>query len=64
MALHSLILTYVVVMLAGVAGTAIYSEMRRRSFEPSSRVDHIFPQCEYVTQNHPAPLLLVFKHGA
>ena len=50
MALHNLILAYVVVMLAGVAGAAIYSEMRRRSFEPSSRVDHIFRcrRCGYV----------------
>jgi hypothetical protein len=55
MALHNLILIYVVVLLAGVAGAAIYSEMRRRSFEPSSRADRIFRcrRCGYVYTDDP-----------
>jgi predicted Zn-ribbon and HTH transcriptional regulator len=55
MALHNLILTYVVVLLAGVAGAAVYSEMRRRSFEPSSMVDRIFRcrRCGYVYTDDP-----------
>ena len=55
MALHHLILSYVVVLLAGVAGAAVYSEMRRRSFEPSSKADSIFRcrRCGYVyTDDH------------
>ncbi len=55
MALHNLILTYVVVLLAGVAGAGIYSELRRRSFEPSSKVDRIFRcgHCGYVYTDDP-----------
>ena len=55
MALHSLILTYVVVLLAGVAGAGIYSELRRRSFEPSSKLDRIFRcrHCGYVYTDDP-----------
>lgn len=37
-----LILTYVLCLLAGVSGIAIYSEMRSRRFGPTSNVDTIF----------------------
>ena len=55
MSLHNLILTYVVVLLAGIAGAGIYSEMRRRRFEPTSRMDRIFRcrRCGYVYTDDP-----------
>jgi len=37
-----LILTYVVSLLAGLSGLAIYSEMRSRRFGPASSEDRIF----------------------
>jgi len=51
----NLILTYVVVLLAGLTGLAIYSELRRRRFEPSSTEDHIFRcrRCGYVYTDDP-----------
>ncbi len=50
MSTANLILTYVVVLLGGVAGAGIYSELRRRSFEPSPSQDRIFRcrRCGYV----------------
>ena len=42
MSIPNLIFTYVVVLLAGLSGVAIYSELRRRRFEPSPSEDHIF----------------------
>jgi len=42
MSIPSLILTYVVVMLGGVAGAGVYSELRRRRFQPGSSEDRIF----------------------
>ena len=45
MSTPNLILTYVVVLLAGLASAAIYSEFRRRSFEPKPSADRIF-RCE------------------
>ena len=50
MSLPNLILTYVVVLLAGVAGAGIYSELRRRRFEPTPSQDRIFRcrRCGYV----------------
>jgi hypothetical protein len=55
MAIHNLILLYVVVLLGGIAAAGIYSELRRRSFEPSSRVDRIFRcrRCGYVYTDDP-----------
>ena len=55
MSLNNLILTYVVTLLAGVAGAAVYSEMRRRRFDPASRVDRIFRcrRCGYVYTDDP-----------
>ena len=42
MSIANLIFTYVVVLLAGLAGAGIYSELRRRRFEPTSTEDRIF----------------------
>jgi len=40
-----LILAYVVSLLAGLSGLAIYSELQRRRFGPASSEDRIF-RCE------------------
>jgi hypothetical protein len=37
-----LILVYMVSLLAGVSGLAVYSEMRRRRFGPAVETDRIF----------------------
>jgi len=41
----TLIFLYVALLLAGVSGLAIYSEFRRRRFEPTPSEDRIF-RCE------------------
>jgi predicted Zn-ribbon and HTH transcriptional regulator len=50
-----LILTYVVVLLAALAGASIYSELRRRSFQPTPSEDRIFRcgRCGYVYTDDP-----------
>ena len=50
MSIPELILTYVVVLLASLAGLGIYSELRRRRFEPGPSEDRIFRcgRCGYV----------------
>lgn len=50
MSISPLILTYVVALLAALAGAAIYSELRRRRFEPTPSKDRIFRcrRCGYV----------------
>jgi predicted Zn-ribbon and HTH transcriptional regulator len=50
MPIHDLILTYVVVLLAALAGLAIYAELRRRRFQPTQSEDRIFRcgRCGYV----------------
>ena len=55
MAIWNLILTYVVVLLAGVGGLAVYSELRRRRFEPTATEDRIFRcgRCGYVYTDDP-----------
>ena len=55
MSVASLILTYVVVLLAALAGTAIYAELRRRRFEPTASEDRIFRcgRCGYVYTDDP-----------
>jgi rubrerythrin len=45
MSTPALILAYVVGLLAALAGLGIYSEMRRRRFEPTPSEDRIF-RCE------------------
>jgi hypothetical protein len=42
MPIDSLILAYVVSLLAALAGLGIYSEMRRRRFGPTASEDRIF----------------------
>ena len=55
MSIANLILAYVVVLLAGLTGVGIYSELRRRRFEPSPSEDHIFRcrRCGYVYTDDP-----------
>jgi predicted Zn-ribbon and HTH transcriptional regulator len=50
MSVPSLILTYVLILLGALAGVAIYTELRRRRFEPSHTEDRIFRcvRCGYV----------------
>jgi hypothetical protein len=50
MSVPNLILTYVVIMLGSLAGVAVYTELRRRRFEPSQTQDRIFrcDRCGYV----------------
>jgi len=51
----NLILTYVVVLLGGVCGLAIYTELRRRRFQPTASEDRIFRcgRCGYVYTDDP-----------
>jgi hypothetical protein len=55
MPIPDLILTYVVVLLGGVAALALYSEFRRRQFTPSASDDRIFrcSRCSYVYTDDP-----------
>ncbi|HEY5481512.1 MAG TPA: hypothetical protein VIL39_08540 [Verrucomicrobiae bacterium] len=55
MSIANLILAYVIVLLAGITGVGIYSELRRRRFEPSPSEDHIFRcrRCGYVYTDDP-----------
>ena len=55
MSIPSLILAYVVVLLAGLIAAGIYSELRRRRFEPTPTEDHIFRcnRCDYVYTDDP-----------
>ena len=55
MSIADLILTYVVVLLAVLAGVSIYSELRRRRFQPTPSEDRIFRcgRCGYVYTDDP-----------
>ena len=55
MSISNLIFTYVVVLLAGLAGVGIYTEFRRRHFGPTPSEDHIFRcgRCGYVYTDDP-----------
>ena len=55
MSILHLILTYVVVLLAGIGGLAIYTELRRRRFQPTPSEDRIFRcrRCGYVYTDDP-----------
>jgi rubrerythrin len=55
MSIADLILTYVVVLLAALAGVGIYSELRRRHFQPTPSEDRIFrcSRCGYVYTDDP-----------
>ncbi|HWI55920.1 MAG TPA: hypothetical protein VNZ22_01745 [Bacillota bacterium] len=55
MSVSNLILCYVVALLAGLSGAAIYAELRRRRFEPGPSEDRIFRcrRCGYVYTDDP-----------
>ena len=55
MSIPALILAYVVILLAALSGLAIYTEFRRRRFEPTRTEDHIFrcQRCGYVYTDDP-----------
>jgi len=55
MSAANLILIYVIVMLGALIIVGIYSEFRRRSFQPSSSEDRIFRcrRCSYVYTDDP-----------
>ena len=55
MSIPHLILAYVVVLLAGIGGLAIYTELRRRRFQPTPSEDRIFRcrRCGYVYTDDP-----------
>lgn len=55
MSIPDLILAYVVLLLAGLAGVGVYSELRRRRFEPHPSQDRIFRcrRCGYVYTDDP-----------
>lgn len=55
MTADALILTYVVSLLAALAGVAVYSTMRSRRFEPTPSQDHVFrcAKCGFVYTDDP-----------
>jgi predicted Zn-ribbon and HTH transcriptional regulator len=55
MSIANLILSYVVVLLAALTAVGIYSELRRRRFQPTPSEDHIFRcrRCGYVYTDDP-----------
>ena len=55
MSAPALILAYVVALLVALCGVGIYSEMRRRRFQPTASEDLIFrcQSCGYVYTDDP-----------
>lgn len=55
MAIHNLILAYVLVLLVSLTVVAIYAELRRRRFDPTPSEDRIFRcrRCGYVYTDDP-----------
>lgn len=55
MTIPELISTYVLVLLAALAAVGLYSEWRRRSFEPTPTQDRIFRchRCGFVYTDDP-----------
>lgn len=55
MSTPALILAYVIGLLAAFSGLAIYSELRRRRFEPTPSEDRVFrcTRCGYVYTDDP-----------
>jgi hypothetical protein len=51
----ALIVSYVVILLGGLGGLALYTEFRRRRFLPTPTEDHIFRcvKCGYVYTDDP-----------
>lgn len=55
MPVETLLLGYVVCLLAALSGVAIYYELRRKRFEPTPSEDHIFrcERCAFVYTDDP-----------
>ncbi len=55
MPIPDLILAYVLILLAALVALGIYSELRRRRFQPTPSEDHIFrcERCGYVYTDDP-----------
>ena len=55
MSIDELILLYVVVLLGALAGVGVYSELRKRHFEPTASADSIYrcSRCGYVYTDDP-----------
>ena len=55
MSIPNLILTYVVVLLAGIGGLGIFTELRLRRFQPTPSEDRVFRcrRCGYVYTDDP-----------
>ena len=55
MSITDLILAYVVGLLAALTGVSIYSELRRRRFQPGPSEDRVFrcDRCGYVYTDDP-----------
>lgn len=55
MTVPNLILTYLITLLGVLAAACIYSELRRRRFEPTASEDRIFRcnKCGYVYTDDP-----------
>lgn len=54
MSISTLIFVYVLVLLSGLCAAGIYSEFRRRRFEPRPSADRIFRcRCGYVYTDDP-----------
>ncbi len=55
MSIPELILGYLIVAMAGLGAAAIYTELRRRRFEPTPTDDNIFRcrRCGYVYTDDP-----------
>jgi hypothetical protein len=55
MSIPTLILAYVLPLLAGLCGLGLYSELRRRRFHPTASEDRIFRcrNCGYVYTDDP-----------
>ena len=55
MAIHNLILAYLIVLLVSLTAVAIYAELRRRRFDPTPSEDRIFRcrRCGYVYTDDP-----------
>jgi len=55
MSIANLILIYVVVLLGALAAVGIYTELRRRRFQPASSEDRMFRcnRCGYVYTDDP-----------
>jgi predicted Zn-ribbon and HTH transcriptional regulator len=55
MSVPNLMLTYVVALLGGLSAVGIYTELRRRRFEPAQSEDRIYrcKRCGYVYTDDP-----------